>query len=63
MDIYDALASVLGEDLAAAIIRNQGLEWAVEAAKAKLSADEDPKAVAAIMVWSARAPAPDRPVF
>jgi hypothetical protein len=51
MDIQEAIASILGNDLAAAVIRNQGLEWAATVAEAKISADEDPKAVETILVW------------
>lgn len=51
MEIEEAIASILGDDLANAVIVNQGLEWAVKVAEAKISADEDPKAVATIVAW------------
>jgi hypothetical protein len=58
MDIQEAIAAILGATLADALIRNQGLEWAVTVAEAKISADEDPKAVETIVAWLAVRRAP-----
>ena len=51
MDIEDAIALILGDDLAETVIRNQGLEWGALAAEAKITNDEDPKAVATVVAW------------
>jgi hypothetical protein len=43
----------MGEKLALAIIADQGIHWAVVAAMAEATTDDDPAAIAAIDEWNA----------
>jgi hypothetical protein len=53
MNIREACASIMGEKLALAIIADQGIHWAVVAAMAEATTDDDPAAIAAIDEWNA----------
>jgi hypothetical protein len=48
MTITEACVAILGHDAAAAIIRNQGIRWAVVAAMAVARTSDDPSALEAI---------------
>jgi len=48
MTIEEACASILGPETAHAIILGQGIQWAVVAAMAAATTDDDPEALAAI---------------
>lgn len=61
MDIREAVLSILGESLGEAVIRNQGLEWAVEVARAKASDSENPLALDAINNTPKHAYSPQSP--
>lgn len=54
MNIREAVASIIGESLASAIIADQGIHWAVVAAMAEATTSDDPKAIAAINTWRAQ---------
>ena len=51
VNIREAIASIIGERLAAAIIADQGIHWAVVAAMAEAETSDDPNALAAINAW------------
>jgi hypothetical protein len=51
MDINAACHAILGDELANAIITDQGTHWAVVTAMAQATTDDDPRAIAAIREW------------
>lgn len=53
MNIREAVASIIGENLARTIIADQGIHWAVVAAMAEGKTSDDPRAIAAINAWRA----------
>jgi hypothetical protein len=55
MTIEDAVASILGKQAAKAIIRDQGIHWAVIGAMAAAApgTKNDPMAIATINAWNA----------
>ena len=53
MRIEDALVSIMGYEIYRAIVETQGLHWAVVAAMAEATTDDDPRAIAAIRAWLA----------
>ena len=53
MTIHEAVHAILGDRLAHAIIADQGIHWAVVAAMAQATTDDDPRALAAINAWRA----------
>lgn len=52
MRIEDAVASIIGKDLADAIINGQGIHWAIVAAMAEAKAFRDREAVECIRAYS-----------
>ena len=54
MNIREACASIMGEELARTIIADQGIYWAVVAAMAEAKTSDDPAALAAINAWNAQ---------
>lgn len=48
MSTEEACYSILGAELAHAIIADQGLSWAVVAAMAEATTDDNPEAIAAL---------------
>jgi len=59
VNIREAVESIIGERLAAAIIADQGIHWAVVAAMAEAETSDNPRAIAAIRAW--RAEQKDKP--
>lgn len=53
MNIREAVAKIIGDDLAEAIIADKGMHWAVVAAMTEATTDDDPVALAAIRAWNA----------
>ena len=51
MSIERAVGLVLGDDLADAIIAENGIHWAVVAAMCDATTDDDPEAIAVIRAW------------
>lgn len=52
MKIEQALISIMGYELYRAIVETQGLHWAVVAAMAEATTDDDPRAIAAIRAYN-----------
>lgn len=52
MTIEQACRIILGNKLAAAIIEEQGIHWAVVAAMTDARTSDDPRALAAIRKWN-----------
>ncbi len=53
MNIEEACRVILGNKLAAAIIADQGVHWAVVAAMTEAKTNHDPRALKAIRDWNA----------
>lgn len=54
MSIEQACRIILGNKLAAAIIADQGIHWAVVAAMAQAKTNDDPRALQSIRDWCSR---------
>lgn len=52
MSIEDACRIILGNKIAAAIIADQGIHWAVVAAMTEAKTNHDPRALQAIRDWN-----------
>jgi hypothetical protein len=52
MSIEEACRIILGNKIAAAIIKDQGVHWAVVAAMCEAKTNHDPRALKAIRDWN-----------